>query len=280
MRRLALVFALGTAALNAFADNVTVSVARISEGQTVMVHYQEESHICFPGNSQTLRIEFGDGTFVSHGGTCSGDDSFTVSHVYTTNPPGNRYTILGIYSDSSGAQAITNVTFISVTNVAPAISALTGLVARTTVPWTNRVTFSDPGADSWSATVNYGDGSAPQLLNLGTNKSFQFSHTYSAKGAYSLDVAVSDGDDVSNQSAQVFVNAVTNEPAQLSIHTLPGIVIDGAVGASYDIQHSTLEDTNWTTSATLTLSNFVQLWVDSEVTNGAPKRFYRAVEQR
>jgi PKD repeat protein len=51
--------------------------------------------------------------------------------------------------------------------------------------------FADPGPDSWTATVDYGDGSGAQPLAL-DGKSFSLSHTYAAAGSYTVTVTVTD----------------------------------------------------------------------------------------
>ena len=38
--------------------------------------------------------------------------------------------------------------------------------------------FFDPGQDSWTATVNFGDNSADQPLALNADKSFVLNHVY------------------------------------------------------------------------------------------------------
>ena len=37
-------------------------------------------------------------------------------------------------------------------------------------------TFTDPGADVWAATVDYGDGAGTQPLDLNPDKSFSLNH--------------------------------------------------------------------------------------------------------
>jgi len=52
-------------------------------------------------------------------------------------------------------------------------------------------TDSDP-VDSWSATVDYGDGSGLSALTLNPNKSFDLSHAYANAGVYPVEVIVED----------------------------------------------------------------------------------------
>jgi PKD repeat protein len=52
--------------------------------------------------------------------------------------------------------------------------------------------FTDSDTDTWSATVNYGDG-ADQTLALNADKTFALSHTYADNGTYQVTVTVDDG---------------------------------------------------------------------------------------
>ena len=53
--------------------------------------------------------------------------------------------------------------------------------------------FSDPGADTWTATVDYGDGSGSQPLALNAGKTFRLNHTYASAGTFPVTVVVMDG---------------------------------------------------------------------------------------
>jgi len=53
--------------------------------------------------------------------------------------------------------------------------------------------FVDPGSDSWSATVDYGDGSGSQILAL-TGQAFTLSHAYADVGIYTALVEVTDAE--------------------------------------------------------------------------------------
>jgi hypothetical protein len=93
-------------------------------------------------------------------------------------------------------------------------------------------------------------------------------------GLYSVVVSSPLGS-VTNTSEQVVVN-----PAGVSLGMFPGVYVSGVVGYTYKIQStSDLSDTNsWSTVATLTLLEPVQLWVDVNVNAASPTnahRFYR-----
>ncbi len=57
------------------------------------------------------------------------------------------------------------------------------------------IAITDPGADTWTGTVNYGDGTGDQTLALDqANKTFDLLHTYTVDGAFTVTVTLSDDD--------------------------------------------------------------------------------------
>ena len=72
------------------------------------------------------------------------------------------------------------------------------------------------------------------------------------------------------------------EPAGVSLGFCPALTISGVIGYSYIIQSSAdLKDTNaWVTLTNLTLTQPVQLWVDTNVDASSPfnpKHFHRVL---
>jgi hypothetical protein len=97
-----------------------------------------------------------------------------------------------IVTDNDGL-VDTVATTASVSNVAPVVQAFSGATLLPGETYTANGTFTDPGSDVWSGTVDYGDGSGAQALAL-TGKTFSLSHTYMLAGSFTATVAVSDGD--------------------------------------------------------------------------------------
>jgi len=112
------------------------------------------------------------------------------------------------------------------------------------------------------------DGATSNTLTL---SSVQFTNA----GLYSVVVSSSLGS-VTNTPAQVVVNA-----AGVSLGFCPALTISGVAGYSYIIQSSpNLTDTNaWVTRANLTLTQPVELWVDTNVNSSSPfySRYYYRV---
>jgi hypothetical protein len=80
--------------------------------------------------------------------------------------------------------------------------------------------------------------------------------------------------------AMTAVKVVVEDPG-LYIDLFAGLKIEGVVGRTYTIKvNSDLNQPgNWTTLTNLTLTNAVQLWIDTTQPANRPKRFYMAVPQ-
>ena len=87
--------------------------------------------------------------------------------------------------------------------------------------------FADPGADTWTATVNYGDGSGDQPLALNPDKAFSLGHVYDASGTFTVTVTVADDDGgVGMDTATVRVLS-EQEQIQLLIADIDALVAAG-----------------------------------------------------
>ena len=93
---------------------------------------------------------------------------------------------------------------IVVSNVAPAVDPIDGATILQGETFSTSGSFSDPGADAWTAIVNYGDGSLDEAVPLAARR-FTLSHTYDHAGVFTVAVDVFDGDDHGTTTAQVTV---------------------------------------------------------------------------
>src|SRR5687767_7159922 len=152
------------------------------------------------GDALTYLWSFGDGA-VGNG--------LNVTHTYAQD---GAYNVRLIVQDTRGL-ADTITTTATVANVAPVIAAFSGATLLPGETYTASGSFTDPGADAWTATVDYGDGSGVGPLAL-TGKTFSLSHTYAGAGTYTVTVRVTDDDVTSARTATVTVltpsQAVTN----------------------------------------------------------------------
>ncbi len=162
-------------------------------------------------------------------GTCTGGSPPTAcsdekpSHTYAND--GNfGYSV----TVSDGFDAGAAGSSVTILNVVPVVAA----GADATLDEGDRLdhsgSFTDPGADPWSATVDYGDGGGAQPLALsGTN--FSLLHTYvdNVPSPVTVTVAVSDDDDTGTDDAQITVNNVNP-----SVEVGPDLVVES--GQTFD----------------------------------------------
>ena len=130
------------------------------------------------------------------------------SHTYADN---GSYTVTVKATDKDGASD--SKTFkITVANVSPTITSATfagSSVGCGTNNATLNVTFTDPGADTWNASIDWGDGSAVQQLT-NVSKTFSANHTYASSGVYTAKVTVTDDDGGSSGQVASQTNLTVN----------------------------------------------------------------------
>jgi PKD repeat protein len=143
------------------------------------------------GDALTYLWSFGDGS------TGSG---LTVSHTYAQD---GVYDVRLIVRDVR-MLADTIFTTATISNVAPVIGVIPAATLLPGETYSANGSFTDPGADSWTATVDYGDGSGTSPLVL-TAKTFTLSHVYASTGTFTVTVNVSDDDVTSTRTTTVTV---------------------------------------------------------------------------
>ncbi len=110
------------------------------------------------------------------------------SHTYADN---GSFSVSLTVSD--GFLDNTAATSVTIDNVAPAVSAGSDGTVDEGSPFHRSGSFTDPGADTWGATVDYGEGGGSENLPL-AGKTFSLSHSYVDNGSYTIAVSVSDDD--------------------------------------------------------------------------------------
>ena len=106
--------------------------------------------------------------------------------------PSSSFSVTVTITDDDGniSVALLNAT---VSNVAPALQLPSNAVVDDSNTYQGSGSFTDPGNDSWSGTIDYGDGSGVQQLAL-NGKNFSPDHDYADYGVYQVSVTISDDD--------------------------------------------------------------------------------------
>jgi N-acetylneuraminic acid mutarotase len=107
-----------------------------------------------------------------------------------TNP-----TVAVNVQDASGAASNEATGVVTVANVAPTVNAGADRTIDEGSSFAQTGSFTDPGtADTWTATVDYGDGSGSTPLALNPDKTFNLAHAYGDNGTFTVAVTVTDDD--------------------------------------------------------------------------------------
>ena len=147
-------------------------------------------------------------TFTASIGTTINNDDGTWSWSWTAADGPTESQTVTIYADDGFGGDATATFDLVVENVDPTVDAGPDATIDEGDTFTSSGSFTDPGADAWTATVDYGDDTGVQPLAL-TGKTFALSHEYTDNGEYTVTVTVLDDDDgVGSDTAQVIVNNV------------------------------------------------------------------------
>ncbi|MEA2766580.1 MAG: trimeric autotransporter adhesin, partial [Gemmatimonadaceae bacterium] len=185
----------------------------------------EGAPITFDASSSTdadlVRSDLGRTEALSYTWNFSDGDQASGKVVAKSFANNGTYTATVVVSDAFGWQSTTSHT-VTVANVAPAIGGFAGATLLRGETYSASGSFSDPGADQWTGTVNFGDGPARPSIDL-TGKSFTLSHTYDSVGSFAVVVSVSDGEATSTRSATVVVKSAAEgiDDLDATLSTLP-----------------------------------------------------------
>lgn len=196
----------------------------ISEGS----EFSSVGFVTDPGSeSFSATIDYGDGSGVMPL-VINGDNSFDISHIYEDD---DAFTI-SVSVDDDGDVISVDTALVTVNNITPSISIGSSIVDENRL-YESSGFFTDPGSDTWTATVNYGDGSGNLPLVLNPDMTFDLSHSYSTNGAYSVLVEINDTADTGSLSFTVgiFVSSGGagsgfNSPTPSSTTVTDGVVFE------------------------------------------------------
>jgi hypothetical protein len=226
--------------------------------------------------------------------TVNAGDNATFSVTTTDAPQAYQWSLNGtnITGATSSSLIISNVAqcdlgsyAVVVTNYAGSATSLNAVLSmypNIHTPFSGAVTYWGKNATfsvgAWgTGPLSYQWFHNGVAIEDATNQTFMLTSIQATNaGLYSVVVSSALGS-VTNTPAQVVV-----EPAGVSLGFCPALTISGVIGYSYIIQSSAnLTDTNaWATLTNLTLTQPVQLWVDTTVDAtlpANPNRFYRVL---
>jgi len=182
----------------------------------------------------TVTVNWGDNSQATVYQVPTGNNSFNLSHFYQGLPEqGNNYVISASVSDgnvSTNAQ-----TTAQINNVAPQINNLKLDESQNNGYRTSTLTgsYSDPGTlETYSATVNWGDGSSSAAVIDAVHRTFTATHTYtltSLTDNFEINVTVSDGKDSSSAQVTSMGTQVSTPPQFVStpntVLTVPDVTV-------------------------------------------------------
>jgi len=116
------------------------------------------------------------------------DGTFTLETVFAHDSP---HTAVVTVTDRFGGSD-TETFGVEVENVAPVVAAGADLTLAVGTAFTRTITFTDPGADAWTAQVDFGDG-VQQTFGALAQRRFDITHTYTSRAVNTVTVTVSDG---------------------------------------------------------------------------------------
>lgn len=148
---------------------------------------------------------------VDAGATCAFGDASAVDTTITCTDDGT-YTVTLTGNDGTNP-AVSDTATVTVTNVAPTITSITGPTDPVAVSTTVGISapFTDPGAnDTQVCTIDWGDGTTDSVVDPATTPC-DGSHSYTAAGIHTVTVTVTDDD--GDSDTEIFQYVVVYDPA-------------------------------------------------------------------
>jgi len=195
-----------TISVNNFTPIISIgSNAEIDEGSrlTRACSFADPGHDTWTGS-----VDYGDG-----GGerplNLTPDKTFQLDHFYQDN---GLYTVVAKIADDDGGVSLGSFQ-LTVRNVPPKVDAGADISLEEGNTLVRGGSFADPGADTWTGMVDYGDGSGQRALAISPDKTFHLEHGYLDDGTFIVTVNIVDDD--GGIGAASFRVTVTNVPPKV-----------------------------------------------------------------
>jgi len=187
----------------------TVSDDFMTDSETINITVNNANPVVEAGTDQnvnegdlvTINPTFTDAGADTHNATINWGDGSALEDISSVTSPMTRthtYTDNGIYTitvtitdDDNGVS--TDTLTITVNNIAPVVEAGANQNANKDVVITINPTFTDAGADTHNATINWGDGSSVNTISPATSP-MTVTHNYTNNEVYTIIVSVTDDD--------------------------------------------------------------------------------------
>jgi len=169
----------------------------VNEGSTGLVGFAGQFDPSTIDTAAQFRYAYdfnNDGIFEVGDGTWSGSSPsnlVTVPASFLNQGPGTRTVRGRIIDQDNGFTDYT--TTITVNNVLPVVNAGPNATIGVNSLFTRSGSFTDPGADTWIAKVDYDTSDMVAAVPLAlSGQTFVLNHTYTSTGVYNVQVSVSD----------------------------------------------------------------------------------------
>ncbi|HEV8605302.1 MAG TPA: lamin tail domain-containing protein [Tepidisphaeraceae bacterium] len=141
------------------------------------------------GQSWSATVNWGD-TPTNFPLTLNLDKTFNLNHVY---PNVGNYTVTVTVKDNANVIGTDMLQVTTVANTVPGVSSGPDQTLAQGGTFSASGSFTDPNTQqSWTGTINWGDGTATAPLTLNANKTFNLSHVYANPGTFTATITVTD----------------------------------------------------------------------------------------
>jgi hypothetical protein len=135
--------------------------------------------------------------------------NLTFTNTSTTPNHERRYLRLTL-TDNTGKVSNLAIANVSPSGLerAPTVATMTNSTVVINSVFSKSGSFSDPYGNTWTGTIDYGDGAGAQTLTLNADKTFNLSHTYALVGNFTITVTINS--DTGGTKSTTFTVAVTS----------------------------------------------------------------------